>query len=281
MKHMMAVLAGLLFVAAPLTASAQTSDDKTMQLLQRVANGAVGQADIFVGKLPNDVPNVPLPDANIVGSIHQKGDVGNVVSVDSYQVYYNAGADTLDGYATALNKAGWTLTGLPTGGADGFTPSAGNMSFYCKSGAPMITAQSNDENPSDLLVSISLSSANQMLCNGGNGAIGAAMAMLKTPLPNLKAPAGAKVTISLVPSLGQSSAYVRSSSSISDLLSAFAAQMTGAGWSSGTKTASSTLATETFSIAKEKTPWQSVLTISAIPGKPGEYAAFISAMKLP
>ena len=71
MKRTIVLLVALLLASA-LPASPQATDNATL-LLQRVTNQyGPGKGQVFIGKLPTDMPNVPLPGVSVLGSIHRK-----------------------------------------------------------------------------------------------------------------------------------------------------------------------------------------------------------------
>jgi hypothetical protein len=268
-----AIFVAALFLGSALPALAQTTGSDA--LLQRVASPNGGTAEIFVGKLPTGLPQVPLPNATLVGSVHRT--METPLQVDSYELYYDAEPDALKAYSDALAAAGWKHTQLP-GNSGGFVASTGFASgIYCKAGGPMVTAQAGADSK-NLNVSISSSSATDIVC-GRNPLAAVAAAMAKSPLPQLHAPDGVKMTVSPlgVPN-GQSAAYIHNGTSADVLLDSFAAQMATAGWSAGPKSAGGAIASQTFQKPDEKkAPWQCTISIQAVDGKPGEFIAFISA----
>ena len=163
------------------------------------------------------------------------------------------------------------------GNNGGFVSSTGfGSGIYCKPGDPMITAQVGTD-PKDLDVSISTSTASDLVC-GRNPITAFTAAMLKSPLPQLHAPYGVKMLVSPigVPN-GQSAAYIYNGTSAGALLDGFATQMASAGWTAGPKSAGSAIASQTFQkIDDKKAPWQCTISIQAVDGKLGEFVAFIS-----
>jgi hypothetical protein len=267
------VFVAMLLLGTAIPALAQTTGSDA--LLQRIAAPNGGTAEIFVGKLPTGLPAIPLPNATLVGSVHQS--METPMQVDSYQLYYDAGPDTLKAYGDALAAAGWKRAQLP-GNSGGFVASTGFASgIYCKPGAPMINAQAGADSK-NLDVSVSAGSATDIVC-GRNPLTALTAAMTKSPLPQLHAPDGIKMSVSPmgVPN-GQSAAYIHNGTSADALLGSFAAQMTNAGWTAGPKSTSGAIASQTFQKADEKkAPWQCTISIQAVDGKAGEFIAFISA----
>lgn len=188
-----AALVATLFFGFVAPAFAQTTASDT--LLQRIASQNGGSADVFVGKLPTDMPEVPLPEGTLVGSVHQS--METPIAIDSYQLYYNASPDALKAYGDALVAAGWKHQELPTN-SGGFVASTGPTSaIYCKANGPLITAQVGTD-PKDLNVSISSSgSASDIVC--GRSPLSAFVkAFTNSVLPQLQAPDGVKMSVSPV-----------------------------------------------------------------------------------
>lgn len=272
-----ALLAATLFLASALPAPAQTTGSDT--LLQRIASQNGGTAEVFIGKLPTDMPKVPLPDATLVGSVHQS--METPISIDSYQLYYDASAGAMRTYGDALVAAGWKRQQLPTN-SGGFVSSTGPTSaIYCNANGPLITAQVGTD-PKDLNVSISSnSSASDIVC-GRSPLAGFVKAFTNSVLPQLHAPEGVRMSVSPigVPN-GQSSAYIHNGTSADALLAGFATQMGGAGWTAGPKSAGASIASQSFQkLDDKKAPWQCVISIQAVDGRPGEFVAFISVANL-
>lgn len=276
----------LLAALVPSAAIAQTPPDKAMQLLQIVADqqmGGGGNAEVTVGALGTDVPKVPLPDAEIVGTIHGKpvGDVSALVS-SNYQIYYLATDEQIKKYGDALVSAGWTQSALL--GHGGFVSNGpGNLTVYCHEGSPTIAVTYGGETPRHLQVGITAGSASTALCGSGGmlSMMKALSPSIDAPLPSLHAPQGSQMQAQLsTASLGRTSARITSSSNAQSLLGAFAAQFVNAGWTAGATTTGGDLAMETFSRVNQKHEWECALSIYAVNGKPGEYFAVIQPTDL-
>jgi hypothetical protein len=270
------VLAAALVLTLAIPALAQTTDNESV-LLHRLA-AASGTAEVFIGKLPADVPNIPLPAAPVVGSVHQS--VESPIAVDTYNLYYNAQPGTWDAYGAALIAAGWTKQALLSRG--GFVASTGRkISIYCKEHAPMITAQMG-EDPEDLRVSITKRGGTADIVCGKNPLVGLVSNALQSPLPELHAPDGVRMMVSQIPvPNAQSAAYIFNGSSSGALLDGFAAQMTAAGWRASAQSSGPAVVSQTFQKVDEKNAtWQCVISIYAVSGKPGEFVAFINDANL-
>jgi hypothetical protein len=279
MKRVFIVCATVAALLSPLCAVAQTTDEETV-LLDRIAARSGGTAQVLVGKVPSDMPKVPLPAATIVGSVHET--IETPIAADSYDLYYNAQPDTLKTYEAALVAAGWTNHPFPLTGGGGFVSSTGpTTAIYCKEHAPLVTAQVGTD-PTDFRVSISASGgAADMVC-GSNPLFSMMKNTLQSPLPPLRAPDGVQMSVSPIalPN-GQSAAYIHNGSSTAALLDGFAAQLTAAGWQAGAKSTGATIVSQTFQkLDEKKAPWVCVVSIYAIDGKPGEFAAFIDTANL-
>ena len=268
-----ALFLATLVLTSAIPAFAQTTDNAIL-LLNRLAAKNGGTAEVFVGKLPSDMPKIPLPAATVVGSVHES--VESPITVDSYDLYYDAAPGTLKTYGAALVAAGWTNSPLPLNGGGGFVSSTGPESaIYCKPDAPLITAQVGTD-PKDLRISISQrGSAADIVC--GKNPLTAIARFMKSPLPPLHAPDGVRMSVSPInlPN-GQSAAYIHNGSTSSGLLDGFAAQMSAAGWQAGAKSTGTAIVSQTFQrVGDKKAPWTCVISIYAIDGKPGEFVAFI------
>jgi hypothetical protein len=265
---------------------AQATADKATVLLERMAGA--GSAGVSVGSLPAGTPRVPLPNEDIVGGVHVKTQPGGVVNVDTYHLYYNGNADALAKYTAALAAAGWKQMPLPAmgpGGGFAATTPTRSMTVYCKPNAPSIVAGLGDSGPQDLRVTINAAGGSTVdaLCVGTQGSVlRTMMAGIESPLPDLHAPPGVKVTVSQagVPN-GRSAAYIEGATSASSLLDNFASELTTAGWAAGIKSASPQIVSQSFHyVDRKRTPWQCVLTIYAVDGKPGNFIAFVDITNL-
>lgn len=266
------VFAATLLLASALPAFAQRTDKET-ELLNRLASGS-GTAQVLVGKLPADMPEVPLPAGTIVGSVHKTVDAP--ISVESYDLYYDAAPSALESYSAALSAAGWKKHGLP-GAGGGFVASSGpTTAIFCKEHAPLITAQLGS-NPDDLRLSITESASSTDLLCGKNPLLALMKNVMRSPLPNLHAPAGVRMVVSQIPlPNAQSAAYFYNGSSAGALLDDFAAQMTAAGWHAGPKVDGTAIVSEIFGKNDEKNAtWRCVISIFSVDDKPGEFVAFI------
>ncbi len=281
------VLVAALLLASALPTPAQTTDN-TMLLLQRVAaQNSGGQVEVFVGKLPTDMPKTLLPDASLIGSLHRIAQRQNSHAVDSYDLFYDAPPQVVSTYQSALTAAGWTNRQMPMMNSGGFVPSKGpDFAFYCKANAPLITIRT-DAQRGDLLVSVVPPSESADVVCGGPEATGrmiasAMQSATQSALPPLHAPSGTSMTIGQ-PGIqtGPSGAYISGASSAQSLLDNFAAQMRAAGWQAGATSTGATLVSQTFHfVDTAKTAWQCVITVYAVDGRPGDYIAFIDATNL-
>ncbi len=288
MKRTFVLLVALL-VAAALPASGQTPDKTTLLLQRLVMQYGGGQAEVFVGKLPADMPKVPLPDVTVLGSIHRKIDTaGEGDTTDSYEVLYDATADAMNAYRAALSAAGWANKHTPfDGGAGGFVPSRGpSSSVYCKASAPMISIWTGAD-PTDITVTVAQTAKMADLVCGGPEAMAKLMTaqmqrVMAAALPELHAPAGTTMRLGRSGiQTGQSGAYISGASSAQKLLDNFSAQMRAAGWQPGASSTDTALASQTFHfVDTNKTPWQCVITVYAVDGKPGDFIGFIDATNL-
>ena len=266
------IFAAALALMSAVPALAQTTDSD--KLLQRLATPQSGvTAQVFVGKLPTDMPKIPLPDASIIGSVRRRNERQNGLP-DSYELFYDAVPQTMAAYQATLMAAGWT----PRQTAGGFVPSKGlDFAFYCKASSSVIMIRTGEE-PGDVRISV-------MSPNDGSGFCDtAALARVITSgmepaLPSLHAPPG--ITMS-VPNIdtpnGRSAAYIQNGSSAGSLLDAFAKQMIACGWQAGEKSTGTAIAAQAFQrFDDKKTLWRALIAVNAISGKPGDFAAYVEA----
>jgi hypothetical protein len=271
MKRTFVLLAALLFASA--TPALSQTPDNTLLLLQRVASQNGGKANVLVGKLPADVPTVPLPSATLLGSIGRTMERSSDDDA-TFDIFYDASAATTKSHEAALSSAGWTGQSL---GGGGFAPSNGaGFTAYCKTNAPFITIWTG-ENPNELRVSVSAPrEGDDALCNRE--------ARMPSPLPELRAPPGA--TMSLVGGnysfdRGRSTARIHNGSSADALLGNFAAQMVDAGWHADQRATAGGIASQSFSKRDDtKARWQCVIVIDALDTKSGDFLAFIDAERV-
>ena len=272
MKRTLVLFFALLLISAA-ASTAQTSDSDI--LLQRIAAQGGGTAEVFVDKLPPTMPKVPLPEAQLIGSVHQS--IESPLTVDSFDLYYNAKPDTLETYGSAMIAAGWKEHPLSPG-SGGFVSSAGPTTrIYCKPRGAFVTARIGQD-PIDLRVSISPpGDASEFVC-GRNPVTALMHAFAQGHLPSLHAPAGVRMSVSLIPSPGtQSAAYIHNGTSAGALVADFAAQMSNARWKAGPKSTGDGIASQTFVKIEGTTPWQCTISVQAVSNTSGEFVAFIDA----
>ncbi len=283
MNRTIILCAAMLLSTAPLCTAAQATD-KTSILLQRLADpSGSGRAEVLVGKLPPNLPSVPLPAAEIIGSVHVKADL-SIGTFDSYALYFTGSADSLTRYGAALTAAGWKMSAFPElVRQGGFTTNEPpSVAMYCRVGSPSVSAQLVGANSEDLRVSITAGNGILDMACQNEGMVANMFERMHTPLPDLHAPVGVRMSVSQAGNPGGTSgAYLKGGSSASGLLDGFASQFSSADWTPGTKSATATIASQTFHIVdKKKTPWQCVLTVYAVDAKPGEFIAFVDVTNL-
>jgi len=267
-----------LVLTSAIPAFAQTTDNTTL-LLNRIVTKNGGTAEVFVGKLPTGMPQIPLPAATVVGSVHES--ISSPIAIDSYDLYYDAAPDTLKTYGETLVAAGWTNSPLPLNFRGGFVSSTGPESaIFCKSDAPLITAQVGTD-PKDLRISISRrGGAVDIVC--AKNPLTAIANLMKSPLPPLHAPDGVRMSVAqIVLPNNQSAAYIHNGTSASDLLNGFALQLVAAGWHAGSASSGASIVSQPFTkVDDKKALWQCVISIDAVDASPSEFVAFISVANL-
>jgi hypothetical protein len=273
-------LTALLVALAPSLVYAQSAPDKAAQLLQIIADQQTGggHAVVTVGSLGKNLPNVPLPKADIIGTIQgdATGQLRTLVG-STFTLYYGASREQAKAYATTLTAAGWKQSSiLGHGGFVSNDPT--DVAIYCRPDESTITTRAGEEPSRYLQITISSGSASNVLCKAGN-----AMNMLKAlspsldaPLPTLHVPAGSKMESTLpTAALGRTSARITSTADAQTLLDDFARQFIAGGWTAGSKAGVSGIAFQTFTRVDNKHTWECAMTIYAEDGKPGSYFASI------
>ncbi|MGB6986063.1 MAG: hypothetical protein WBD74_08855 [Candidatus Aquilonibacter sp.] len=288
MKRTFVLLAVLLFASAR-PASPQAPDN-TMLLLQRlVTQYGGGHAEVFVGKLPADMPKVPLPGLTILGSIHRTSHTqGKDDTSDSYEVLYDATADSMNAYRSAVVAAGWANKQAPFNGTGGFVSSRGpSSSTYCKANAPMISIWSGAD-PNDVTITVAQTDKMVDLVCGGPEAMAKLMTaqmqrVMESAMPELRAPSGVTMAAASdgTPMNGRSAAYIHDGTSAGALLDAFAAQLIAAGWQAGVKSSGTGMVSQAFERTDDKkVQWNAVISVIAVNSKPGDFVAFVDATHL-
>lgn len=273
-------LPALVAALLPPMALAQSAPDKAMQLLQIVADQQTGggHAVITVGALGPDLPKIPLPNAEIIGTIQGTG-AGELRSLvgSSSTLYYRASAAQVTAYGETLAEAGWKAQALP--GRGGFVSNGtADVSIYCRAGEPTVTTTTGAGEHPHLSVTVMSGSAATMICSAGSmvNMMKALSPSFDAPLPTLKAPPGSKMEAELTTaSLGRSAARISDASDTASLLENFAGQFTSAGWTAGPKAVASDVASQTFTRTVDNHEWECALTIYPESGKPGTYLASI------
>lgn len=276
MKRTFIFVATLVF-ASTIPAFAQTTNEDT--LLQRLATAqGGGKAQVFVGKLPTDLPKIPLPDGSIIGSVHRRTDLRNGTVADSYDLFYDATPQTMSAYQATLTGSGWTSR--QTAGAGGFVSSKGpDFGFYCKANSPLILIRTG-EDPGDVHISVTLPSESaDAMCGGPEAMARMITSAMQPSLPALHAPPGVTMSVANIDTPnGRSAAYIQNGNSAGALLDAFTAQMIACGWHPGAKLTGTAIATQAFQrFDDKKTRWQAVIMVNAVDGKPGDFSAYVEA----
>ena len=139
------------------------------------------------------------------------------------------------------------------------------------------------EDPNDVTLTIlPRSKGVDVLCGGPEAMVRMMTSVMPSALPELHAPPGVSMRLGR-PGIqtGQSGAYISGASSAQNLRDNFSAQMRAAGWQPGATSTGTALASQTFHfVDTAKAPWQCVITVYAVDGKPGDYIGFIDATNL-
>lgn len=227
------------------------------------------------------MPNVPLPGADLIGSVERKVDPSTTYS---YELYYDAAPGTLKAYLEALGSAGWKTSDSPMVRSGGFVSSTSpEFAIYCKPNAVSIMTQTGPD-PRDLLISITPAGDTASEMCGGAAAIALMVAAsMPSLLPDLQAPPGVTMSVTSPGSSMnvRSAAYIQKGSSAAKLLEGFATQMTGTGWQASARAGGPGIASQAFQkLDDKKTLWQCVISVHAIDDKPGDYVAFVDMTSL-
>ena len=266
----------------PAPALAQSDEQNALELARRIASmQGVASAQVFVGKLPNGLPAIPLPEARIVGSVATKGFAPE--QTDRFEVYYDGDPAVLAAYGAKMRGDGWserpTPYNLPRGG---FQPAPfGSFHVFCKAGKPSIIARLAAKSR-DLSVGVSASMRQDACSEDFPGDMRAMLERMQTPLPDLQAPSGVDMTVSQAgnPS-GASGAFLKGPQSVSALLQAFAGQFSAAGWRASSSLANDQLGSQSFHFTDAKRQqWQTVLTIYTSDIDPQTHYAFLDVTNL-
>ena len=271
----------VVFVAVALMAdaraSAQATASSTLELMQHLASmPSQSQADVFIGRLPDARIDVPMPAATLLGSIviHY---VPPAYGAPQTDIYYDGDQTSLEAYASALEKAGWTRKQTPyeTSTHGGFQePPKLLDQLYCRGkGQILVTFVPRTR---DLRVTLFEGPLGNMMCGMNPPAN-----QSEDPLPTLNAPQGEEMNISAGNPAVASDALFRGPKPISELMQIFSADFTQAGWTAGVGSQSRALASRSFEFIDGKNEhWQAVLTIYRVNGQQDAAIGFIDLTNL-
>lgn len=283
MKRVFIFIGVAILLCAPVSAAPLGDDAKAVLLLQRVANQfGQGNTDVAVGKVTKGAPLIPVPTDELLGSVH--------VNMKSQQsagemttLYYVGLPDSAARYQKALLTAGWTTPVFPGRHAGGFVqPSdeGAGEGIYCKKDGPTIMVQSTGIHKDDFRVIASQGVNQDIFCDPAK--MVQLMAASQPVLPELQAPAGMQMEVAKAGNtLGRSGAHIRGATSPQAVLADFTKQLVASGWTAGATSANDTIASQTYHFVDAmKVPWQCLLTVYAVDGRPGEVLAFIDLTDL-
>ena len=253
----------------PATHLRASSAPAALLLAQRVAEtyeAGAGTTSLYPQQLPPAFDRrLPLPSGVLVGSV-LAGDKSSALLYDMTKAQF-------EDYLAQLQHNGWSplQTGPPRIG--GFSFGIPRVSLLCRAGLPTISL-SAVENTNHVTMRI----GNQPVdsCTLTSGADYAPPRF--APVPPLHAPGNATLTPGETAFIaGQSTASVRSTRPLRDLLSSFASQFTAAGWSAQTPIAADALGSQSFSFTNsDGQRWQAALTMYRSPSSPDRYYAFLN-----
>lgn len=268
---------GLSALAALLPLTAAAADDAATRLLQRIASHGVVAAHVYVGAMPPAfTTTVPLPKAALLGSVTHDplsdtgfgGILSNAAS--SVALYYETPTReaTVSAYESVLAAAGYKKNDqhFPFG-RGGFAPSLpGLPSTWCGPNSQAVSISqpqvSADGIDLTLYAANDKNTAMDMMCNA-NGFMDMAQRMMpKSPLPDLKPPAGMTVEGTSFPSPGgPTSARVTSTAGIAATLDAFAKQFVAAGWVADPASGSAAARVQSFHKTIDAQPYAAALMV--------------------
>jgi hypothetical protein len=234
----------------------KTMEPALVQLTQRVLRGeSQDVSNIYLHKSPPDLPRaIPLPHGMLVGSTvvvplipAESGDTGRDT------LYYRLTRPQLTAYERALHDGGWTPTRSRFEQRGFVSPPEDGLLSYCKTGLPLFSTYA-DASSNDVTIDI----PRNIVSSNCHDAVMPFTAP-ERQLPKLVAPS-AVVSQWTVNNEGTSASF-RSSSSPSQLLESFGAQLKSAGWSTLSATSNDTLGSATFTQTKGATKMQAAITI--------------------
>ena len=287
MRLRLAGLVAAAFALLPLTAAATDQDD-ALKLAQRVASrGGFTEAVVTLHAPPKDLPaSIPLPKATLLGSVVETARPGGMTAgtartggattftvVRPATLYYDApaGRDAVIGaYEAALAQAGWKAApdirsrfGMPQGG---FSLPFPQYKLWCSPSEPRTALgilNAGDATGFDLSVASS-DRGTAFQCSDAPSPFDD-MAR-RSPLPTFTAPSGITITASGPATDGTTTAArIESKLGLTAVFTAFAKQLTDAGWTpSGAAASAPAMHTQTFAKTVDGTPYVTLLAIYAL-----------------
>jgi hypothetical protein len=264
------------------------SDPAIVQLLKRLAlNSAggyrgAGSAEVYVGKTPPGIGNIPMPNVKPVGStlVRQMGVTG---SPSAYTVYYDLSNAQLQSYLRRLKSNGWTSQAFPTGAMGGFGESAfSGMALLCKTGAGILSIMAAPPAPNQVTIFGTTQSGPS--CPIAEGLQTQTDLAQRSPLPQFTAPEGVVMqpgTPGITGSPSTSGASLVTNIPLPALLDAFSAQLTKNGWTEAPSSATDALGSRSFTLTDSSGQhWQAVMTIYRSAIQPDHYYSYIDLTNL-
>lgn len=293
MRLRLAGLVAAVFALAPFAAAASDQDD-ALKIASRIASrGGFTEAVVTLHALPKDLPaSIPLPKATLLGSVVESPRAGGltggstttgstttgttmVTVAHPTTLYFDApvGRDAVvAAYEASLSQAGWKVApdirqrmGMPQGG---FSLPFPQYKLWCSPSEPRTAlAILNADDATGFDVSVASSNRGTAFqCSDALSPLDEGM--WRSPLPTFTIPSGVTITASGPASDGTTTAArLESKLGLIAVFSAYAKQLTDAGWTpSGTAATASARATRTQTFAKtvDGTPYVTLLAIYAL-----------------
>ncbi len=280
-NNVRAIVMVVALAARPVSVMAQSGQTVPMELAQRLADtGGVARAQIFVGTLPPSMDSsVPLPKGvRLLGALVEKE------PLNTTSLFYDTAQSSrsvAQAYGAELIRSGWKKTEAPGPLHGGFRETLfGGYTMYCRDNGSMVTVLTPPKSNTDLRVAVLKKPQGQDACE--SFVPQEMLERFRTPLPDLIAPPGAKMTMgSAGVTTGASGATIKTTSSLNSILESFSGQMRSAGWTPGAAAQTASLGSQTFHVVDaKKQQWQAVLTIYASDAAANTYYAFVDATNL-
>jgi len=281
-----------LLLSATIAASSVPKTTAEKLALAIAASQGKQNVSVYVGTLPPDAHfAAPLPRFALLGSVVDTGPLG---AVQATTVYYEMPDETaLKGYVSELTRRHWKSTNVFQRAQEEMTARGGfvvnpppqipRTDLFCGAAGQAVMLQQNKFAHS---LAVSLAGGRQSV------AMCAAMTMMSAmpspppppPLPDLKSPPG--ITMQEAPTAGMfedfnatTRARLTGSQTLANIGSAFASQLTAAGWSADPVAQTPALYAQGFRFTSRGHHYRTILVIAAA-DRPQTYDASLDMRDL-